>query len=92
MKSLQHALYHVMVILLSAAVALSLPVTVSFAARQFLALWAVVQNEKLFLVALDGSYEHRIHFDGNDFLALTVDGGRIAWAEDGDIYLFEAER
>lgn len=53
MKSLQHALYHITVILLSAAIALSLPVTVSFAARQFLALWSIVQSEKVFLVAVE---------------------------------------
>lgn len=49
-------------------------------------------ESELFLVALDGSYDHRIHFDHNDFMNLTVDGGRIAWVQDGDIYLFEAER
>jgi hypothetical protein len=56
MKSILHALYHVVVILLSAAIALSLPVTVSYAARKFLALWSVVENEKVFLVALEISF------------------------------------
>jgi len=53
MKSLQHALYHVMVILLSAAIAVSLPVTVGFAARKLLALWTFVENEEVFLVGVE---------------------------------------
>ena len=53
MKSLQHALYHVIVILLSAAIAVSLPVTVGFAARKLLALWTFVENEEVFLVSVE---------------------------------------
>ena len=53
MKSLQHALYHVIVILLSAAIAVSLPVTVGFAARELLAIWTFVENEEVFLVSVE---------------------------------------
>jgi len=45
---------------------------------------------ELFLVALDGSVDERIHFDTNDFLFPSVDGPRIVWVQDQDIYLFEA--
>jgi hypothetical protein len=53
MKSIQHALYHVFVILLSAAIALTLPVTVGFAARKLRALWTFVENEEVFLVSVE---------------------------------------
>ncbi len=45
---------------------------------------------ELFLVALDGSVDERIHFDTNDFLFPSVDGPRIVWVQGYDIYLFEA--
>jgi len=53
MKNLPHILYHVVVIVLSAAIALSLPLVVSFLAGRFLAFWAFVENEKLFLVSIE---------------------------------------
>ena len=46
-------LYHVSIIALSAAIAASLPVTFSFAARRLLAYWAFVQNERLFLISTE---------------------------------------
>jgi hypothetical protein len=53
MKKLPHLLYHVVVIVLSAAIALSLPLLVSFLAGKFLAFWAFVENEKIFLVSIE---------------------------------------
>jgi hypothetical protein len=53
MKNLPHILYHIAVIILGAAVALSLPATVSFIARKLLTFWSYVENEKLFLVSLE---------------------------------------
>ncbi len=48
-----HILYHVLLIVLSAAAALSLPSAMDFIARKFLVYWAVVGNEKIFLVSVE---------------------------------------
>jgi hypothetical protein len=53
MKNLPHLLYHVGVIIMSAAIALSLPLLVSVLAGKFLAFWAFVENEKIFLVSIE---------------------------------------
>lgn len=53
LKSLSHILYHVAVVVLSAAVALSLPFTARFIARKFLAYWALIENEKMFLISIE---------------------------------------
>lgn len=53
MKNLPHLLYHVAVIVLAAAIALTLPLTASFLAGKFLAFWAFVENEKIFLVSIE---------------------------------------
>lgn len=48
-----HILYHVTVIVLSAAFALSLPVIAGFVARNFLTYWSFIGNEKIFLVSIE---------------------------------------
>jgi hypothetical protein len=48
-----HILYHVALIVLSAAIALSLPYTADFAAKKFLGYWALIGNEKIFLVSVE---------------------------------------
>jgi hypothetical protein len=53
MKNVPHMLYHIVVIVLSAAIALSLPLTASFLAGKFLAFWAFVENEQIFLVSIE---------------------------------------
>jgi len=53
MKNVPHMLYHIVVIVLSAAIALSLPLTAGFLTGQFLAFWAFVENEKIFLVSIE---------------------------------------
>jgi hypothetical protein len=53
MKGSLHILYHIVVIILSAAIALSLPYAVSFIARKFLAVWSLIENEKIFLVSIE---------------------------------------
>lgn len=45
--------YHVLVVVLSAGIALSLPSLVSWIARTFLRYWAFIENEKLFLVSVE---------------------------------------
>src|SRR2546428_3825196 len=46
-------LYHVGVIIVSAAIAATLPFTFAFLARGLLASWSVIENEKVFLVAAE---------------------------------------
>ena len=53
LKGPAHILYHVLLIVLSAAFALSLPYTVDFAAKKFLIYWAFIGNEKIFLVSVE---------------------------------------
>ena len=48
-----HIFYHVVVVTLSAATALSLPIIVSFIARDILVYWSFVGNEKTFLISLE---------------------------------------
>jgi len=52
-KGPAHILYHVLLIVLSASVALSLPYTADFIARKFLTIWAFIGNEKIFLVSVE---------------------------------------
>ena len=53
LKNISHILYHIVVVVLSAAVALSLPFTAQFMARKFLGYWALIENEKIFLVSIE---------------------------------------
>jgi len=53
LKNISHILYHIVVVVLSAAVALSLPFTARFMARKFLGYWALIENEKIFLVSIE---------------------------------------
>jgi len=46
-------LYHIGVIALSAGIALSLPLTVSFLAQQLLVSWSLVENERIFLISVE---------------------------------------
>jgi hypothetical protein len=52
-KSIAHIGYHILIIVMSAAVALSLPFIIGFIARKFLLYWAVIENEKIFLVSIE---------------------------------------
>lgn len=53
LKNISHILYHILVVVLSAAVALSLPFTVRLIAKKFLGYWALIENEKIFLVSIE---------------------------------------
>lgn len=46
---------------------------------------------EIFLVEIGGSYDQRIKFPSNDFLDPSLDGSRIAWTWQGDIYLYEKD-
>lgn len=52
-RNVTQILYHVGVVLLSAFLALSLPFAVSFLAKNMLASWAFIENEKIFLAAIE---------------------------------------
>jgi len=53
LKNISHILYHIIVVVLGAAVALSLPLAAKFMARKFLDYWALIENEKIFLVSIE---------------------------------------
>lgn len=53
LKGIPHILYHIAVVVLSAAVALSLPVAARFLAAKFLKYWALIENEKIFLISIE---------------------------------------
>ena len=52
-RSWAHIFYHVVVVTLSAVIALSLPIIVSFIARNILVYWSFIGNEKMFLISLE---------------------------------------
>lgn len=52
-KNLVHLSYHIFVLLLSAAIALSIPHVFSTLAKNLLSFWAFIENEKMFLVSLE---------------------------------------
>jgi len=52
-KNLIHLSYHFIVLLLSAAIALSIPQVFSALARNLLVFWAFIENEKIFLISLE---------------------------------------
>jgi hypothetical protein len=52
-KGPAHILYHVILVLLSAALALSLPYTADFVAKKLLVYWSLISNEKIFLVSVE---------------------------------------
>ncbi len=52
-KNAAHIVYHVMVVVLSAALALSLPDVVKYLARKILLYWTFIENEELFLVTTE---------------------------------------
>jgi len=52
-KGSTHMLYHIVTVGLSAALALSLPTTVMFIAKEFLIYWSLIGNDKLFLMSVE---------------------------------------
>src|SRR2546428_800175 len=47
------SLYHIGVVIVSAAIAATLPFTFAFLARRLLASWSAIENEKVFLVSAE---------------------------------------
>ena len=52
-KETTGVLYHILVVALSAGVALSLPVAAGFLSQDFSAYWSVIQNDRVALIALE---------------------------------------
>jgi ABC-type Fe3+ transport system permease subunit len=52
-KNATHILYHIAVVVLSAAIALSLPNMFRYLSRKILVSWSFIENQKLFLVSLE---------------------------------------
>jgi hypothetical protein len=46
-------LYHIVMVVLSAVLALSLPMTARFIAKKFLAYWSLIGNDKVFLISIE---------------------------------------
>lgn len=53
LKGSAHMLYHIVIVVLSAAIALSLPFMIRFVTRNFLLYWSIVTNEKIFLISIE---------------------------------------
>lgn len=53
LKNLLHILHHVVIVVLSAGIALSLPSAVAFLARKFLLYWSFVESQKVFLISVE---------------------------------------
>ncbi|HEY6012149.1 MAG TPA: hypothetical protein VIX18_11835 [Nitrospirota bacterium] len=52
-KNLTHMLYHVLVIILSAGIALSLPEIIRYITRKVLLYWSFIENEESFLISAE---------------------------------------
>jgi hypothetical protein len=52
-KNLAHISYHILVLVLSAGIALSLPRIFNILAKDLLSAWALIENERIFLVSLE---------------------------------------
>jgi hypothetical protein len=52
-KNVSQILYHIGIVVVSAAAALSLPWAAGFLARKFLVYWSLIEHEKIFLVSVE---------------------------------------
>lgn len=52
-KRSAHIVYHIVVVALSAGIALSLPVIAGFLARNLLVYWSLIEDDKIFLVSVE---------------------------------------
>ena len=53
MKGSTPMLYHIGMVVLTAALALSLPMTARFVAKKFLVYWSLIGNDKVFLISVE---------------------------------------
>jgi len=52
-KGLARALFHVSLVALSAGIALSLPVIISFVAKYFFTYWSIIESRRMFLISAE---------------------------------------
>ncbi len=52
-QSIKSAVYHILILILSAAIALTLPYTGKFIADNYLIYWALIEREKIFLISVE---------------------------------------
>jgi hypothetical protein len=52
-KNITHIAYHLVVVVISAGIAISLPVMIRYIAQKVLIYWSLIENEELFLVATE---------------------------------------
>lgn len=53
LRNLGRTFFHVLLVALSAGIAFSLPITISFIAQNFLVYWSLIENEKLYLITVE---------------------------------------
>lgn len=54
-NNIKNVVYHILIIVLSATIALSLPYTGKFIADNYLTYWALIESEKIFLVSVEAT-------------------------------------
>ena len=54
-KNIAHILYHIAVVVMSASIAFSLPVTITYIARKVLRYWSLVENERILLISTEAA-------------------------------------
>lgn len=54
-NNIKNVVYHILIIVLSATIALSLPYTGKFIADHYLTYWALIESEKIFLVSVEAT-------------------------------------
>lgn len=52
-ESIKNLIYHILILILSAAIALSLPYTGKFIADNYLTYWSLIESEKTFLISVE---------------------------------------
>lgn len=52
-KSMKNVIYHILILVLSAAIALSLPYTGKFIADNYLAYWSLIESETIFQISVE---------------------------------------
>lgn len=52
-ESIKNLIYHILILILSAAIALSLPYTGKFIADNYLVYWSLIEREKIFLISVE---------------------------------------
>ena len=53
LKSMKNIIYHILILVLSAAIAMSLPYTGKFIANNYQAYWSLIEGQKIFLISVE---------------------------------------